>query len=80
MLDFIAGIKAKIKKSHNVEASYLSITAPWQTGIMVGDTYIFVDKFKNNQYSVRIFASKDVSIKRLDETGDVIVRNKNLDV
>jgi hypothetical protein len=76
MFDFIAKIKEKIKRNHNIDASYLSITAPWQTGIKVGDSYIFIDLHKSNQYAVRVFAPGDVPIKRLNSDGDIIEKNK----
>lgn len=78
MFDFIAKIKNKIKRNHNIDVSYLSITAPWQTGIRVNDdTYIFIDLHKTNQYAVRIFAPNSVLIKKVNSDGDVIEKNKS---
>ena len=76
VIDFITSIKQKLKINYKIEASYLSITAPWQTGIQIGDSYVFIDKHKNNQYAVRIFAPEQVLIKRLDSNGDIIEKNK----
>lgn len=78
MRDFIAQIKEKIKRNHNIDVSYLSITDGWKTGIKIGDNaYIFIDSHKNNQYSVRIFAPTDVLIKRLTSDGDIREKTKD---
>ncbi len=77
MRDFIASIKEKIKRNHNIEATYLTITDSWMTGVKVGDSYIFIDYNKNNQYAVRIFAPSDVPIKRLTSDGDIREKNKS---
>lgn len=74
MLSFIAEIKEKLKEE-GIDASYLCITNNLRDGIRIGDSLVFFELAKGNQYVVRIFAPKDIRIKRVNEVGNSIVKD-----
>lgn len=69
MQGFIAEMKEKLKKE-GVDASYLCVTNNNRDGIRIGDTLVFFEPIKNNQYALRIFAPKDVKVGRVNDSGD----------
>jgi len=69
MISFIATMKEKLKKE-DIDASYLCITNNLRDGVRIGDTLVFFEQAKGNQYIVRIFAPKDIKIKRIDDSGE----------
>ncbi len=72
MLSFIAAMKEKLKKQ-DVDASYLCITNNLRDGIKIGDTLIFFEQGKGNQYIARIFAPKEIKIKRVNSDGELLL-------
>lgn len=76
MISFIAAMKEKLKKE-DIDASYLCITNNLRDGIRIGDTLVFFEQAKGNQYIARIFAPKDVRIKRIAENGDLLMKDKD---
>ena len=69
MLNFIAEIKEKLRKE-KIDASYLCVTNNFRDGIRIGDSLVFFEVAKGNQYAVRIFAPKDIKVYRVDCDGE----------
>jgi hypothetical protein len=65
MQNFIAEMKNRLR-NEGVEASYLCITNNMRDGIRIGDSLVFFET-KGNQYIVRIFAPKEVPIRRIPD-------------
>lgn len=72
-MDFIQKIKEIIKNKTQKDSSYLVLNIKHHEGILVGDdVYIFMEKSHLSSHTkVRLFANKDIIIKRLNEDASI---------
>lgn len=73
--EFVAKIKELSMEEVGEPSTYLSLTVKNRKGIKIGDAYVFVDLDSSNASVLRIFAPQRVSVKRVDEEGNVITKN-----
>lgn len=81
-MDFIQKIKDIIRSKTQKDVSYLVLNVKHHEGILVGDdVYIFMEKSHlSNNTKVRVFANKDISIKRLNEDASIKELKKDSNV
>lgn len=77
-MDFIATIKDLIRRATKEEPGYVCLKIPHGKGLKIGDTYIYSEHCTSGKQIFRVFAPQSISIKRVDENGNIITKKNDV--